>query len=264
MQREELERRINAFPRWHYRFEFDGGVRTPMADRAMVNRHEQRRRYFFDPLVGALGGSLTGHRVLDLGCNAGYWSLAAIDAGADFVLGVDAKPTFIEQAALVFEAKGVEQERYRFEQGNVFAHELAERFDVVFCLGLLEHVSKPVELFELFARVGAELVVIDTEVTRARSSTFHVEQLYDRESVVDHPLVLVPSRQALIELAHEFGFQTIELAQVISDYAGMRDYRRGRRLAFVCSKDAPPAGLPTAKAPSLLPWWASTLVGRGR
>lgn len=264
MQRDELERRINHFPRWHYRFEFDGGVSTPLFDRAMANRHEQRRRYFFDPLVGALGGSLAGHRVLDLGCNAGFWSLAALDAGADFVLGVDAKQNFIEQAELVFEAKEIEQVRYRFERGNVFVHEFSERFDVVLCLGLLEHVAKPVELFELIAGVGAELVVIDTELTRARSSTFHVEQLYDRESVVDHPLVLVPSRQALIELAHEFGFQTVELAQEIADYSGMRDYRRGRRMAFVCSKGAPPAGLPRAEAASTLPRWVRAQIQRAR
>src|SRR5215212_7167970 len=30
-------------------------------------------KYFFDPLVHLLGGSLTGKRALDLGCNAGFW-----------------------------------------------------------------------------------------------------------------------------------------------------------------------------------------------
>ena len=57
----------------------------------MVNRHQQRRSYFFDPLVNALGGSLRGRRVLDLGCSAELWSLLALQAGAEFVLGIDGR-----------------------------------------------------------------------------------------------------------------------------------------------------------------------------
>jgi ribosomal protein L11 methylase PrmA len=41
--------------------------------------------------------------VLDLGCNAGFWSLAAIDAGADLVVGIDGRQMHIDQANLVFE-----------------------------------------------------------------------------------------------------------------------------------------------------------------
>ena len=155
MQADELERRIAAFPGWYYFFEFDNGVTTPALDPGTFNRHRQRRAYFFQPLLALCGGSLHGRRVLDLGCNAGFWSLQALEAGADFVLGVDARQMHVDQANLVFEAKGTDPSRYRFETGNVFEHELAERFDVVLCLGLLDHVAKPVELFELMTRAGA-------------------------------------------------------------------------------------------------------------
>ena len=64
--------------------------------------------------------------MLDLGCNAGFWSLAAIEAGAEFVLGVDARQSYLDQAALVFEAKGIDPSRYRFERANVFEVALAE------------------------------------------------------------------------------------------------------------------------------------------
>ena len=39
--------------------------------------------------MGACDGSLKGLRVLGLGCNAGWWSLKAIEAGCDFVAGID-------------------------------------------------------------------------------------------------------------------------------------------------------------------------------
>ena len=38
----------------------------------------------------------------------------------------------------------------------------------------MHHISKPVELFELIAGVGAELIVIDTRISRAKGSFFEV------------------------------------------------------------------------------------------
>jgi tRNA (mo5U34)-methyltransferase len=264
MEAEQLRERIASFPRWHYRFEFEGGIQTPVADPGMINRHEQRRRYFFDTLLGLTGGTLRGRRVLDLGCNAGFFSLHSLEAQAEFALGIDARASHIEQASLVFEAKQLERARYRFEEGNVFTHEIAERFDVVLCLGLLEHVAKPVELFELMAGVGAELIVLDTEISRAGWSLFEVSRLYDAHSVVDHELVLVPSREAIFELASEFGFSAVPLALNMTDYRGLTDYERGRRLAFICSRGTPLTGLAIERRPPLLPWWLKALVPRRR
>jgi SAM-dependent methyltransferase len=264
MQAEELRERIASFPRWHYRFEFEGGIETPMPDPGMINRHEQRRRYFFEALLGLAGGSLRGRRVLDLGSNAGFWSLLALQAQAEFVLGIDARRIHVDQANLVFEAKGIDRARYRFEEGNVFTHKIAERFDVVLCLGLLEHVAKPVELFELMSGVGAELIVIDTEISRSRFSLFEVSRLYDPQSVIDHELVLIPSREAIFELAGEFGFSAVPLALNMTDYGGMTDYARGRRLAFICSSGTPLTGLATEKRPPRVPWWLKALAPRRR
>jgi len=251
----ELEERIASFPWWYYRFEFDGGVRTPVLSGASVNRAQQLHRYLFDALLGLTGGSLRGLRVLDLGCNAGLWSLRAIEAGAEFVLGVDSLEMAIEQARLVFEAKGVAPERYRFEHADLFAFELEGRFDVVLCLDLLDQLARPVELFELIARSGAELLVIETSLTPVPYSYFELRHLEDALTAVDQRLVLVPSREAVVELAAEHGFKTAPLAHRISDYTGLEDYRRGRRLGFLCAKRAPLDGLAVARQHREPPWW---------
>ncbi|MGH2855534.1 MAG: class I SAM-dependent methyltransferase [Solirubrobacteraceae bacterium] len=263
MEPHELQERIAEFPRWHYRFDFGDGVTTPVLDRGRVNRHEQRRRYFFDALLQVTGGSLRGRRVLDLGCNAGLWSLNAIEAGADFVLGVDIRQTHIDQASLVFAAKGVDESRYRFERGDVFEHDFGEPFDVVLCLGLLEHVAKPVELFERMAAADAEILVLDTGLSRASSSCFEVSSLDEPD---DHgALVLVPTRAAVIELADRFGFHAVPLARNMTDYTGMDDYRALRRLAFLCSRSVSLAMLPRETASPLAARWATMIdsVRRG-
>ncbi len=256
-QYQDLQERIDAFARWHYRFEFDEGVTTPVPDWSRVNRHEQRRRYFFDALVAVMGGSLRGRRVLDLGCNAGFWSLLAIEAGADFVLGIDSQQTYIDQANLVFETKGIDQASHRFERANALKCEFDEDFDVVLCLGLMEHVARPFELFERITSVGADVVVIDTALSRASSSFFEVSTLAQPQDGVDGKLVLVPTRQAVIELAARFGLQAVPLARNMSDWSGMEDYRSLRRLAFICSREAPPPTLPVEQASTIAARWAT-------
>jgi SAM-dependent methyltransferase len=257
---DELEGRIAEFLQWDYRFEFDNGVTTPLGDSRMVNRQEQRRRYFFDALIHLFGGSLRGQRVLDLGCSAGFWSLLAIEAGADFVLGVDVERTSIDQAELVFEAKGIDPARYRFEQGNIFECDLSEHFDVVLCLAVMQQISKPVELFELMSGVGAEIILIETELSRAASSFF---ELSNPPKPVDHKIALIPTRDAVSELAGEFGYTTVPLAVNITDYAGLGDYRRQRRLAFFCSRGKPLDVLGVEK-PWVRPWWLASLDPRRR
>jgi len=270
VQSGELERRIAAFPSWSYLFEFEGGIATPVFNREAVNRQEQRRRYFFEALLRVAGGSLRGKRVLDLGCNAGFWALQASETGADFVLGVDARDWHVEQARLVFEAKGIDPTRWRFEQGNVFAPELrerlagGERFDVVLCLGLLDHVAKPVELFEMIAAAEPELVVIDTEISRSRMSVFEVDKLYQRENAIDYETVLIPSRLALIELAEQFGLSTVALPQNMTDYAGMRDYLHQRRLAFICAREGFSLDALEGERHASVPWWVTALGARRR
>ena len=81
MQDDEIRERIASFPNWHYQFDLKGNL-TPIFKKSHVKRHAQRKKHFFDPLVGLFGGSLEGKRLLDLGCNAGFWSLCAARPGA--------------------------------------------------------------------------------------------------------------------------------------------------------------------------------------
>ncbi|HEX3434321.1 MAG TPA: methyltransferase domain-containing protein [Solirubrobacteraceae bacterium] len=255
MEAEQLRRRIAAFPRWNYRFEFDDGIVTPVNDRGLVNRQSQRYAYLFERLLELTGGSLSGYRVLDLGCNAGFWSLAALQAGADYVLGIDADIECIEQAELVFEAKEVDPTRYLFRAEPLFARSFDREFDIVLCLGIMDQIDRPVELFELMAGSGARALVIDTNVSRSRASLFETTRLYSPGPGAGDGLVLLPSRQAVADLAERHQFATVALAQNTTDQAGMSDYRRERRCAFICSRGFEAVDLPAEQRPKLLPWW---------
>jgi SAM-dependent methyltransferase len=251
MNTTELQSRIEGLGRWHYRFEFDGGITTPIWRADRINRHQERSRYFFDRLLMVTGGSLRGRRVLDLGCNSGFWSLKAIEAGAEFVHGIEGRQMHVDQANLVFEAKGVDPDRYRFEQANIFSHPVAGDFDVVLCLGLMYHVAKPTELFEVMARSGADILVIDTRVSNAPGTFLEIrrESLDDPRNAVDYEMIFFPTRHAVGALARQFGYRTVPLALDMTSTEGMKSYEKRKRVAFICAKEADLSRLPREVPP---------------
>jgi tRNA (mo5U34)-methyltransferase len=236
---EEIVERIRSFPRWHYQFDLNGHL-TPVARESSVNRHRRRKEYFFDPLVGLCGGSLAGKRVLDLGCNAGYWSLLAIENGCEFLLGIDGRRMHIDQANFVFKVKRIEKRRYRFLAGDVFQLDFQEfgAFDVVLCLGLMYHVSKPVTLLETIAEVNTDLLVIDTTLSRADGASLEIryDRLGDCRDAVDRELVLVPTRRAVVELVRQFGYSVVVLRPKVSQRFRADRRERWTRRAFLCAK----------------------------
>lgn len=246
MDLQELRQKVESFERWHYQIDLGNGVVTPVGGTKSVNQTNQRRRIFFDRLLSVTNSTLEGMRILDLGCNAGYWSLQAIEAGADFVFGIDGRQMHVDQANLVFEAKGVDRSRYQFEVGNFFNYPLGS-FDLVLCLGVLYHISSPVELFNVMAATGAELLVIDTRVSQLKGNVFvlYTERLDSYRNAVEEEVVAYPTRGAISMLAARHGYRTVALdIGCITDETGMNGYRSGGRASFICSKGRSLDGLP--------------------
>jgi SAM-dependent methyltransferase len=251
MQDEDIKRKIASFPRWHYRFDLKGNL-TPIDDER-ANRHKERKKYFFDPLMQLFGGSLAGKRVLDLGCNAGFWSLCAARAGCDHILGIDGRQMHIDQANFVFEVEGVESGRYDFVARDIFEIDFREfgRFDIVLYLGLMYHVSKHVELMEKISEVNDDVLLIDTALSGLPGASFEVrhEPLDDPRMAVDHELVMVPTWEAVCDLAQQFGYRFAALKPNFDDYTGSDAYRDGRRRAFLCAKKTDVSRMPTEIEP---------------
>ena len=245
MNDQDIREKIASFPRWHYQFNLKGNL-TPIFKEGHMRRHRKRKKHFFDPLVELCGGTLERKRVLDLGCNAGFWSLQAIHAGAEYVLGVDGRQMHVDQANFVFEVKGVRKDRYDFEIGNVFDldYERLGTFDIVLCLGLLYHVSKPMELMELISGLNTDILIIDTTLSKLDGSLLEIRQdrLEEPRDAIDYELVMVPTRKAVLDLVRQFGYSAVTLKpdfrnrQGDPDYRSAQDYKNGSRRVFLCAK----------------------------
>ncbi len=258
MKSQDIPARIHSFPYWHYQFDLDGH-QTPVS-KQIANRHAQRKAYFFDPVVKLLGSSLAGKRVLDLGCNAGFWSLCALQAGCDFVLGIDAQPVNLAQAQFVFDVKGVARDRYLFKRADVLDLNLDQlgEFDLVLCLGLLYHLNQPIALLDKIVRINRDLVLIDTRLSTLPGRLFELR--YESRTLpstvlsAHNDLVLFPTRKAILDIVQHLGYSAIVLKPHFSNYLGAEEYKTGQRRAFVCAKQTDLANLHAPVEASDLIW----------
>jgi tRNA (mo5U34)-methyltransferase len=155
MSREERLAIVQAFSYWYHRIYLGDGVYT-LAHPAY---HEE----VWPPFLRALPEDLGGCSVLDVGANAGFFSLQTKLLGAGRVLGVEFWPEYLRQAELCRQVWGLDIE-YR----NLDAHRIDtivdEEFDLVVFLGVLYHLKHPFYVIEQIGRLCRDAVLIETEI----------------------------------------------------------------------------------------------------
>jgi tRNA (mo5U34)-methyltransferase len=111
--------------------------------------------------ANAIPADLTGKSVLDIGCNAGFYSLEMKRRGATRVLGIDSDERYLSQARFAAEVLGHDIE---FRTLSVYdLAQLGETFDVVIFMGVLYHLRHPLLALDLIrAHVARDLVVFQS------------------------------------------------------------------------------------------------------
>jgi tRNA (mo5U34)-methyltransferase len=95
----------------------------------------------------AIPSDLSGKSVLDIGCNAGFYSIEMKQRGADRVVGIDSDPRYLAQARFAADVCDADIE---FRHMSVFdVARLGERFDVVLFMGVLYHLRHPLLALDL-------------------------------------------------------------------------------------------------------------------
>jgi SAM-dependent methyltransferase len=94
-----------------------------------------------------------GKSVLDVGCGVGRWSLRFAAQGWR-VTGLDLSPFMIESARDNAAGAG---HRCTFVSGDVREHRFGERFDLIFCVTVIQHITDPVEAGRALANLARHL-----------------------------------------------------------------------------------------------------------
>lgn len=100
-------------------------------------------RYF----AHAVPDDLTGWKVLDIGCNAGFYSFEMKRRGAARVLGIDHDESYLAQARFAREQLGLDVEFRRLEAYDV-ARLVEGPFDLVLFMGVFYHLRHPLYALE--------------------------------------------------------------------------------------------------------------------
>ncbi len=150
---EEAEAFIKAQPFWYHRMYLGNGIYTmPPTFPDCV----------WALLKPAFPADLQGASLLDVGCNAGFFSVLARLRGAGRILGVESVDFFAAQAEYIRSIWQMDIE-YRLMD----AHDIGlidETFDLVMFAGILYHLKNPLLVLEEVGRRCRDAVVVETEV----------------------------------------------------------------------------------------------------
>ncbi|WP_263385651.1 TIGR04290 family methyltransferase [Granulicella arctica] len=188
---QQLGERIRELGPWFHNLRL-GGISTA-PEHFLGNYPEVKYQRFRTTLPA----DMTGMTVLDIGCNAGFYSLEMKRRGAARVLGIDTDDRYLAQARFAAEITGLDVQFERMPVWSVAA--LRERFDLVIFMGVLyhlrhpllaldlihEHVAKDLFLFQSMQRGSSEIAAIEEDYEFTAAAPFD-EPGYPKMHFIEH------------------------------------------------------------------------------
>ncbi|MDB5569167.1 MAG: hypothetical protein JWN93_350 [Hyphomicrobiales bacterium] len=151
----DLRARIEALGPWFHNMELGGVATAPNHFLGDYPRVKWAR------FADAVPADLSGKSVLDIGCNAGFYSIEMKRRGAQRVVAIDWDEAYLAQARLAAQVTGADIEFHRMSVFDIGA--LGERFDVVLFLGVLYHLRHPLLALDLIREhVAGDLMIFQT------------------------------------------------------------------------------------------------------
>jgi tRNA (mo5U34)-methyltransferase len=150
-QRGQLAQRISELGDWFHNLDLHGVHTAPhhfLGDFPKVK---------WKQIASAIPEDLKGATVLDVGCNAGFYSIEMKKRGAKRVLGIDVDDRYLSQARFAADTLGFEIE---LKKCSVYSTDtLPGQFDYVLFMGLFYHLRYPLfALDNLIKKVCGKLV----------------------------------------------------------------------------------------------------------
>ena len=158
---DEIRQRVMELGQWFHNLDLSG-VKT--APNHFLGDYPQVKWQRF---AHALPADLSGMSVLDVGCNAGFYSIQMKLRGAERVVGIDTDEKYLDQARFAAKINRLEIE---FRNLSVYrVGELREIFDLVLFMGVLYHLRHPLLALDLLhEHVVADLFVAQSMLRGSR------------------------------------------------------------------------------------------------
>ncbi|MBR0665528.1 TIGR04290 family methyltransferase [Roseomonas hellenica] len=234
--REEIQQRVEALGPWFHNLDLQG-VRT--APEHFLGDYPAIK---WGRFAHAIPQDLTGLSVLDIGCNAGFYSIEMKRRGAERVLGIDSDEEYLEQARFAADVSGA---RIEFRKLSVYdLGALGERFDLVLFMGVLYHLRHPLLALDLIHEHVARDLLVFQSMQRGAST---VEPVLEDYEFWDEALFDRPSFPRLHFIEHRYAHDPTNwwvpnraCAEAMLRSAGFAITERAEDEVYVCRRvDAP-------------------------
>src|SRR5215203_340873 len=180
LTQDQIRRRVTELGQWFHNLDL-GGVKTA-PDHFLGDYPEVKWQRFASSIPKELGGK----SVLDVGCNAGFYSIQMKRRGAERVVGIDTDDRYLEQARFAAKVSGADIE---FRNLSVYrVGELHEKFDLVLFMGVLYHLRHPLLALDLLhEHVVADLLLFHSMLRGAHETgPVHEDYPFSELDVFEH------------------------------------------------------------------------------
>ncbi len=174
-----IQKTIDELAPWFHNIHLPNGVQT-----APDHFLGDFPAFKWNQIKDIIPENLSGKTVLDIGCNAGFYSIELAKRGAE-VTAIDLDTSYLKQAEWVIRQFGLEQ-KITLKQQQVY--DLArddEQYDIVWFMGVFYHLRYPLLALDIVSRKTKEVLVFQT-LTMPGNEKFKVGEnydLHDREDI---------------------------------------------------------------------------------
>jgi tRNA (mo5U34)-methyltransferase len=178
----EIELGVKELGNWFQNLDLDGVPTAPAHFLGDFPTIKWKR------FAHALPQDMTGKSVLDIGCNAGFYSFEMKRRGASRVVGIDFDDYYLNQARFAAQVLGCEDVEFRrmtvYDVGA-----LRERFDIVLFLGLVYHLRHPLLALDLIHEHVAKDLLVYQSLQRGSAEIEPLQEDYDfwETEIFDRP-----------------------------------------------------------------------------
>jgi len=152
---------------------------------------------------------LWGKAVLDVGCNNGYYLLKMLEQDPAYALGIDPTPRFYLQWLMLTKGLGLKRAEFQLlgiEHLNFFP----QRFDSIFCMGILYHHPDPMGQLKLLKnslKPGGQLILEGMGIDAKDPVCLFPETRYAKAPGV----WFLPSLSCMVNWVKRAGFKDVEV-----------------------------------------------------
>jgi tRNA (mo5U34)-methyltransferase len=167
----EIEQRIQELGDWFHNMTLRGVQTAPNHFLGDYPRVKWQR------FAHAMPSDLRGKSVLDIGCNAGFYSIEMKRRGAERVVAIDEEERYLAQARLAAE---LSQTKIEFRRLSVYdVAKLEEKFDLVLFLGVFYHLRHPLLALDLIHEHVADGILAFQSMQRGTQEVSRLNEDYD-------------------------------------------------------------------------------------